>query len=99
MKDEYIHIRISREDKQGLQELAGKKGMTVSEMLIYMIRREIERSKYMAQYKYTIRDREAGNIIASFETLEEAQEELKTYEEQDKKEGTYTEDFYEIVEF
>lgn len=47
--------------------------------------------------KYIIRDREAGNKIAEFNTLEEAQSELKKFEESDKKEGTYTEDFYEII--
>lgn len=44
-----------------------------------------------------IRDREAGNVITQFETMEEAQKELERYEEQDKKDGTYTEDFYEIA--
>ena len=46
---------------------------------------------------YVVRDREAGNVITQFETIEEAQKELKKYEEQDKKDGTYTEDFYEIA--
>ena len=46
---------------------------------------------------YVVRDREAGNIITQFETMEEAQKELEKYEEQDKKDGTYTEDFYEIA--
>ena len=46
---------------------------------------------------YAVRDREAGNLITQFETMEEAQKELERYEEQDKKDGTYTEDFYEIA--
>lgn len=46
---------------------------------------------------YVVRDREAGNVITQFETMEEAQKELEKYEEQDKKDGTYTEDFYEIA--
>ena len=46
---------------------------------------------------YVVRDREAGNVITQFETMEEAQKELERYEEQDKKEGTYSEDFYEIA--
>ena len=45
-----------------------------------------------------IRDREAGNVITEFETLEEAKKELEKYEAQDKKDGTYTEDFYEIYD-
>ena len=46
---------------------------------------------------YVVRDREAGNVITQFETMEEAQKELEKYEEQDKKDGTYSEDFYEIA--
>lgn len=45
---------------------------------------------------YIIQDREAGNIISSFETLEDAEAELEQYEEEDKREGTWTPDFYEI---
>ena len=48
--------------------------------------------------KYIIRDKEAGNRIASFNTMEEAIKELAEYEEADKREGTFTPDFYEIVE-
>jgi hypothetical protein len=47
---------------------------------------------------YTIRDREAGNVIDTFTSLEEAKKELKKFEEQDKTDGSYTEDFYEIIE-
>lgn len=46
---------------------------------------------------YVIRDREAGNEIDEFETMEEAFEELARYEEIDKMNGDYTPDFYEIV--
>ena len=46
---------------------------------------------------YVVRDREAGNVITQFETMEEAKKVLERYEEQDKKDGTYTEDFYEIA--
>jgi len=47
---------------------------------------------------YKIQDREAGNIIETGLTYTEAQKTLKEFEETDKKEGTYTPDFYEIVE-
>lgn len=47
---------------------------------------------------YIIRDREAGNMVDYFDTLEEAQTALAEYEEQDKKDGIYEEDFYEIAE-
>lgn len=48
--------------------------------------------------KYIIRDREAGNVIDSFNTLNEAKAELNAYEKEDMDDGTYTPDFYEIVE-
>ena len=48
--------------------------------------------------KYIIQDREAGNFIDEFATLEEAKKALEAYENDDKKDGTYTPNFYEIVE-
>ena len=47
---------------------------------------------------YKIQDREAGNIIETGLTYEEAQAILAQFEENDKEEGIYEEDFYEIVE-
>ena len=44
-----------------------------------------------------IRDREAGTVIEHFNTVEEAQKEIERYEAQDKKDGVYVEDFYEIA--
>lgn len=46
--------------------------------------------------KYIIRDREAGNIIDEFQTMEEAERQLEAYEEEDKINGEYEPDFYEI---
>lgn len=51
----------------------------------------------MKDYKYRIEDREAGNIIDRFYTLEEAEKTLEEYEKEDKEDGSYTENFYEIV--
>lgn len=48
--------------------------------------------------KYLIQDREAGNVIEECDTLEEAEKVLAEYEAEDEKDGTYTPDFYEIVE-
>ena len=48
--------------------------------------------------KIVIRDREAGNVITEFKTLEEAKKELEKYEQDDRKDGSYTEDFYEIYD-
>lgn len=47
--------------------------------------------------KYWIRDREAGNRITWCDTLEEAEELVRVYEDEDREDGTYTPDFYEIV--
>lgn len=48
--------------------------------------------------RFITRDREAGNEIERFATLEEAKKAIKSYEEIDKAEETYTEDFYEIYD-
>lgn len=48
--------------------------------------------------KFIIRDKETGTEIDIFNTIEEAKAELESYEQEDKKDGIYTEDFYEIVE-
>ena len=48
--------------------------------------------------RYITRDKEAGNKIEEFETLEEARAAIIRYEEQDKKEETFEEDFYEIYD-
>jgi len=46
---------------------------------------------------YKIQDREAGNVIETGLNEEEAKRMLEYFEGIDKKEGTYTPDFYEIV--
>ena len=48
-------------------------------------------------YTHLIRDREAGNVIDKFTSFLEAEKELKKYEDNDREEGTYTPDFYEII--
>ena len=47
---------------------------------------------------FVIRDREAGNVIDTLATYKEAVEMLNAYEESDKAEGIYEENFYEIAE-
>lgn len=42
-------------------------------------------------------DREAGNKIEAFSTIEEALKAIAAYEAEDKKDGTYTPDFYDVV--
>ena len=48
--------------------------------------------------KYWTRDKEAGNKIESFGTREEAEKAIEEYEEIDKFEESYAEDFYEVYE-
>lgn len=45
---------------------------------------------------FEVRDRQGGNVIDSFDSLEAATYALNEYEEADKLEGIYTENFYEI---
>lgn len=47
---------------------------------------------------FKVRDRQGGNVIDSFESLEAATYALNEYEEADKLEGIYTENFYEIFD-
>lgn len=48
--------------------------------------------------KFNTADRETGTIIETFKTREEAVEAIRGYEEDDKKEGTYSPGFYDIVD-
>ena len=47
---------------------------------------------------YKIQDREAGNVIEKGLTYEEAQNLLMTFAIEDKENGVYVRDFYELVE-
>ena len=43
MKTEILQIRISQTDKEKLKRLANEKEMSMSELIVYLIRREAER--------------------------------------------------------
>lgn len=45
---------------------------------------------------FEVRDRQGGNVIDSFDSLEAAMYALNEYEEADKIDGIYEENFYEI---
>lgn len=45
---------------------------------------------------FVTRDREAGNVIDEFQTIEEAREAIDGYEMNDEQEGTFTPNSYEI---
>lgn len=47
---------------------------------------------------FQIRDRQGGNFIDSFDLLEAATYALNEYEEADKIDGIYEENFYEIFD-
>ena len=47
--------------------------------------------------RYIVRDKEAGNVIDFCDTETDAEQLVQKYEQQDKDEGNYTPNFYEIV--
>lgn len=47
---------------------------------------------------FQVRDRQGGNFIDSFDSLETATYALNEYEEADKIDGIYEENFYEIFD-
>ena len=47
---------------------------------------------------YKIQDRKSGNVIETGLTLDEAVRMLAQFEEEDKQDGTYMPNFYEVVE-
>ena len=48
--------------------------------------------------EYIIRDSESGNTIESTDSLTEAVQIIKRFEAEDRKEGQYTPDFYEVYD-
>jgi hypothetical protein len=57
-----------------------------------------ERTTKMNIIKYITQAREAGNFIDAFETREEAEAAIRAYEEEDRANDCYEEDFYAIKE-
>ena len=56
-----------------------------------------KKEKKLKMISYIIRDMEAGNKIDFCDTFEEAEKQVKQFEQDDKENGCYTPDFYEIV--
>lgn len=48
--------------------------------------------------KFYTANREVGTFIDEFDTYEEARKAIEEYETQDKKDGIYEADFYEVEE-
>lgn len=85
----YSRVKKVRENENKIELVFSSNNMTTTyneENWIYEIIAEV-----------VVRDCEAGNIIDSFETIEEAEKAIKKYEEEDEKEGTYKPNFYEIA--
>ena len=59
---------------------------------------EVKPNPAVMTYLYKVQDREAGNVIGYFYSKEEADEAVAMFEENDKEDGTYTPDFYEVKE-
>lgn len=59
---------------------------------------EIKPTPALLTFRYKVQDREAGNVIDYFYTKEDADEAVAMYEENDREDGTYTPDFYEVKE-
>ena len=57
----------------------------------------INKVKSIKDGKFWTEDREAGNRIEWFSTAREAWNAIKKYEAEDKKDGTYTPDFYNVT--
>jgi len=51
-----------------------------------------------ATKRYIVRDREAGNPIDEFATLEEAETTVEEFEAEDEKDGVFTPEFYEVYD-
>jgi hypothetical protein len=56
-----------------------------------------QREKTTTASRYIIRDREAGNFIDEYSSMNKAQEALNRFEKSDKKEGIFVPNFYEII--
>ena len=52
----------------------------------------------METKRFIVRDSTAGNVIEDFNSLEEAKKCIELFEIQDKKDGIYVPDFYEIYD-
>lgn len=75
-------------------ELGSRECPEWAEMLIIEKLQRMEENKM----KFYTADRETGTFIDEVKTIEEGLELIKQYEEDDKEEGAYQEDFYDIVD-
>ena len=93
--------RCAKSYEEALQEICAEHSMEIEDWdsveyrfrpFIWDIAEEIE-----SLTSVCVRDREAGNIIEFFTTVREAKSAIREYEEEDRDEGTYTPNFYEVA--
>lgn len=94
-KTENIIIRVEPNIKAEVEKIASNKKKTLSAFILSLLNEEIERNNKMKIYTA---DRETGTFIEEFETIEKAKSAIKAYEKADKIDGSYEENFYDIVD-
>lgn len=52
----------------------------------------------MENKRYNVQCRQTGDVFADFDSVEEAWKHIEENEKEDKENGTYTEDFYEVYD-
>lgn len=83
VKDEYIKVRVSSEDKEKLKKIAKEKNMSMSEILFVATKREIEIYEEKHKYYNKICDR----AVATDEKLQEIK--IKLEKRKSKKRGRF----------
>lgn len=48
--------------------------------------------------KYWTADKGTGNYIEAFDTIKDALKAIEIYEDEDRRNGDYTDDFYDVVD-
>lgn len=91
------------EETSEFEETTEKRNLTVSEMenALHYETGENYKFDYIKENRsmkvYTA-DKETGTFIDEFESIEEAKAAIEKYERADKADGTYEEDFYDVVD-
>lgn len=97
---DYMLEKIYFETFEKMSEYYGFPAANDLEELQEELEREADGMVYpiLTRIKFFTADRETGTIIDWFSSIEEAQKAIEEYEEEDKKDGTYTANFYDIVD-
>lgn len=92
-----ISITIDKDLHEALKTLCNANGYKISNYIEKLINTEIEKEKPKMK-KFYIANRETGTIINYAPTFKQALALLNEYEYDDKKEGIFEEDFYDILD-